>query len=100
MIFEIGNRYTFEDFARFEDEVTFVQPTYGNNEVRVSEKIIELNGFLIEDVDLIKINTSGGFVVMDLVNSVGRRMCRKIMKWTETLEVSSMCGVPVYKFVS
>lgn len=100
MIFEIGNKYTYDDFATFKDELIFVRPTYGDNEVRIKDKIIELNGLLIEGVDLIKIDTRDGFVVVDLVSSVGERICRKIMKWTETLEVYSMCGMPVYKFVS
>lgn len=97
---KVGDTFTFENFIDFKDDIILINPTYGNNEVRANEKIIELNGLLIENVDLIKVDTSDGFVVVDLVNSIGKRICRKVMKWTETLEVSCMCGVPIYKFLS
>lgn len=95
-----GDKYTFDDFVNFKDDTIFAYPTYGNNEVRNGRKIIELNDILIEDVDLIKIDTSGGFVVMDLCNSFGKCICRKLMKWAETLEINGFESSPVYEFVN
>ena len=97
---KIGDTFTFDDIADFKDDTIFAYPTYGNNNIRNGRKIIELNDLLIEDVDLIKIDARNGRVVMDLCDSFGKGICRKIMKLNETLEVSGFNDIPVYKFIS
>lgn len=97
---KLGDSFTFDDFAKHENKVILFKPTYGKNEVRIANKIIDFTGLLIEDVDLIKIDTGGGFVAIDLCNSLGNRICRKLMKRTEMLVVNGFDSSPKYNFVN
>lgn len=93
-----GDKYSFDDFANFND-VIIAHPTYGNNEVRESNKIIDIDGYLINDVDTIKVDSSGDFVIVDFYSSLGVEICRRLMKVHESFEVRGGSFMR-YKFVN
>ena len=83
---KVGNKYTFHDFAKFND-IVIVHPIYGNNNVRETNKIVDIDGYLINDVDTIRIDSTGDSVIVDFYNSLGVEICRRLMKVQESFEV-------------
>ena len=81
-----GDRYTFDDFANLND-IIIAYPIYGDNDVRENNKIIDIDGILINDVDTIRIDSTGDNVIVDFYNSLGVEICRRLMKVQESFEV-------------
>ena len=81
-----GDRYTFDDLAKLND-IIIAYPIYGNNDARESNKIIDIDGILINDVDTVRIDSTGDSVIVEFYNSLGVEICRRLIKIYESFEV-------------